>query len=163
MRKSIKDWLSSFSFVLPGVSQYLNGDNKRGTALASTAVVGLLLYRFGGVSWSDIGLTMLFLAVAVNLLDMVFQPIFYTLDEIHESLQRIALSLERIAPQLELIAAGLSRMDRMLPESEYVIRLGSGELKLLPAPKRLLMLPPPEKRILLGAVEKRANARKESV
>lgn len=116
MKKSTEEWLIAFSFVLPGASQYVNNDHKKGIALFSVAVAGLVMFLLGAGNVAWLGGMMLFGTFMINTLDVMFQPIFTSLKEINESLQGILVSLESISSKMEFIALELRRQNMILME-----------------------------------------------
>ena len=136
MKRRFIDVVLAFSFILPGSSQLINKNWRKGTALAATAIFGLLMLHFGSENISSLGFLFLLLSLMTNWMDMineVFKPLIQDLHKIEETLERMLPKLEFIAYQLrELnLAMRLPEVRKMLPAPK--------ELKLLPSGKRKLL------------------------
>ena len=138
MKESIIKFVLGFSFIFPGLSQFVNKDWERGLSLSISALAGLLMFILGGEKLALLGFVIMLIAWFSNFTDVInraFEPIFRDLHE-------IAVSLERIADKMELIATQLKEINLALPKIEQRIIILGDSKKLLPAPKQFLLLPP---------------------
>jgi len=153
MKRRFIDVVLAFSFILPGSSQLINKNWRKGTALAATAIFGLLMLHFGSENISSLGFLFLLVSLMTNWMDMineVFKPLIQDLHKIEET-------LERMLPKLEFIAYQLRELNYQLRELNLAMRLPEVR-KMLPAPKELKLLPSGKRKLLKLSSKETARA-----
>ncbi|MCL4405059.1 hypothetical protein M1295_00550 [Patescibacteria group bacterium] len=145
MKKSAEDWLTSFSFILPGAISYINGNKRKGIALFSVTIAGMVLYLFGGSRASALGIIVLAIVFGTNLLEVMFQPVF-------DSLNKIEKDLLCISEGLKFIVLELQKQDKLLLAMRQYVLLAESQPRFLPPPEQLLCLPAGARLLLSSGV-----------